>query len=162
MSETWFTSDHHFGHSNILKFEPEARPFADLEEMHYRLIERWNKVVAPNDKVYHLGDFAFGARNIAWADHLNGQKRLILGNHDKYDIKLYLPYFLSVHGALFWEDCILTHIPVHPQQLEHRAKFNLHGHLHSSKINDNRYINVAVEQNNLTPINADELRRHSE
>lgn len=157
MSETWFTSDTHFGHSNILKYEPDTRPFETLELMHEALISRWNNVVKPNDKVYHLGDFCMGGRkNIEFAKALNGTKILILGNHDCYGAKEYLLYFKYVHGALFWNDCILTHVPVHPHNLKgQRCKFNIHGHLHSKKIDDTRYINVGCEQNNLTPINSD-------
>ena len=72
-------------------------------------------------------------------------------------------YFLSVHGALFWDDCVLTHIPVHPNQLAHRSRFNIHGHLHSKHVRleagdiDARYLNVSCEQNNLTPISAYDL-----
>jgi calcineurin-like phosphoesterase family protein len=166
MSETFFISDTHFGHTNILEYEKEARPFNNITEMNETMITRWNSVVKPMDKVYHIGDFCFGRENIKIAKFLNGQKRLVLGNHDKYPTVEYLQYFLSVHGALFWNNCVLTHIPVHPGQLEHRSQYNIHGHLHSKKIqdyrwdwpvDDDRYINVSCEQNNLTPINAEVL-----
>lgn len=172
MSETWFTSDHHFGHANILTFEPVARPFNSVNEMNEALIARWNAVVCKHDRVYHLGDFAFGRHNIGMAAYLNGQKRLVMGNHDRYTTADYLKYFLSLHGAIYWNECVLTHMPVHRDQLKHRAKLNLHGHLHSHKVLlpgnligkgagtnmdpiDYKYMNVSVEQNNLTPINAD-------
>jgi calcineurin-like phosphoesterase family protein len=85
----------------------------------------------------------------------------VLGNHDKYPPHLYLEHFLSIHGCMFWNDCILTHVPVHPSMLEHRSKMNVHGHLHSKHILttaaqiDKRYFNVSCEVINLTPINAD-------
>ena len=145
--------------------------------MNEKIIDNWNKVVKKFDKVFHLGDFCFGRHNIEIADRLNGQKRLILGNHDCYPVELYAEYFLSVHGAMYWNDCILTHVPVHPDMLlDDRAYFNIHGHMHSKKmtmlgeaicgvtfgtsylvVDDPRYINVSCEQNNLTPINADVL-----
>lgn len=166
MSDTWFIGDTHFGHANILKYEFVARPFATLEEMHEVMIERWNSVVKKGDKVFHLGDVAFGANNLQILNRLNGGKRLILGNHDRYNTAIYLDYFHIVHGVLFWNNCVLTHVPVHPNQLEHRSEFNIHGHLHSKYVEcessdgsvfipDKRYINVSCEHNNLTPINAD-------
>lgn len=177
MSETFFIGDTHFGHQNILTYEPIARPFATVEEMNEAIVDRWNSVVGKFDKVYHVGDFCMGGReNIAIADRLNGQKRLVMGNHDAYPAELYLKYFKSIHGVLFWNDCILTHVPVHPANLQHRSTYNIHGHLHSKRVEtagnernkgaglpdntyDWRYINVSCEQNNLTPISADELFR---
>lgn len=157
MHNTWFIGDTHFGHANILNYEQTARPFENLNQMHEALITRWNNVVRPNDKVFHLGDFCFGARNIAFAELLNGNKHLILGNHDIYPADEYLKYFKTIHGAMYWRGSLLTHVPVHPTNLGNRAKFNIHGHLHSKKIDNPLYINVSCENNHLTPISADEI-----
>ncbi len=172
----WFTSDLHFGHKNILQFEKEHRPFSTLEEMHEVLIQNWNSVVKPKDKIYVLGDFAFGKHNIPIARRLNGHKRLILGNHDSYPVEKYLPFFEKIYGLKYWEHCILSHAPLHPHCLSgHHESYgiespnflNAHGHLHSRKVmvktykdvEDTRYFNVSVEQNNLTPIHADVIRQ---
>lgn len=176
MINTWFTSDHHFGHAKILEFEPNARPFSSLEEMHEALISRWNEVVKPKDTVWHLGDFCFGRNNIGIATMLNGRKNLILGNHDHYPIAEYLPYFNKVMGATFWKMCLLTHIPVHPDNLGSRAFLNVHGHLHRHFVRcnhesieepdgtihnthemDHNYFNVSVERHNLYPFHADQI-----
>ena len=173
MSETWFIGDTHFGHANILTYEKEARAFDSVEEMNETIVQRWNKVVGKYDHVWHLGDFAFGKQNIQIAGRLNGQKRLILGNHDEYPAGEYLKYFLTVHGAVYWRNksYILTHVPVHPCNLAGKNCRNIHGHLHSKYvmifdqkgtgtwIKDPRYINASCEQNNLTPINALEILR---
>ena len=50
----FFTSDHHFGHTNILKFCNS--PFNSIEQMNEELIKRWNEKIGPDDEVYHLGD----------------------------------------------------------------------------------------------------------
>jgi calcineurin-like phosphoesterase family protein len=177
---TWFTSDTHFGHTKILEYEKEARPFNSVEQMNECLIDRWNSVVRPCDTVYHLGDFCFGRRNIEIAAKLNGKKNLILGNHDTYAIGDYLKYFNKVFGALYWHNCVLTHIPVHPDNLGTRAWLNIHGHLHSHNVkqsweggwknpqaanilgHDLNYLNVSVEQNNLYPFHSDEIYERAE
>ena len=91
----FFTSDHHFFHKNILKYEAKYRPFTDVEEMNHTLIQIWNDTVAATDEVYYLGDFAFCASvEQAWSilDQLNGIKYLIKGNHDP--LKLAERYFV--------------------------------------------------------------------
>ena len=79
----FFTSDLHFGHANIIKYC--NRPFADVDEMNYALIRNWNHVVAPDDEVIVLGDFAMGKINetLPIAHQLNGTKYLVPGNHDR-------------------------------------------------------------------------------
>ncbi len=162
MGETFFIGDTHFGHANILKFEAEARPFETLEQMHEALIVGWNSVVGKNDKVFHLGDFCFGKKYLEIAGELNGLKYLILGNHDTYASQDYLRYFHKLSGAKYFHDLILTHIPVHPYQLEHRFKANVHGHAHSGTFDmqGKIYVNVCCEKlPNLAPINYEEVRQ---
>ena len=165
MINTWFTSDTHFGHKNILEYEKDARPFSSVEEMNERLIDNWNSVVGSSDIIYHLGDFCFGKNNLDIAKRLNGKKRLVLGNHDNLPASSYLDCFEKLYGAHFWKRCILTHVPVHPNNLGSRAFLNVHGHLHSKVVKaktfwneelpDINYFNVSCEQNNLTPFHSD-------
>lgn len=158
MSETFFIGDTHFGHRGILTFSgtKEFRPFSAIEEHDAELIKRWNSVVEDRDKVYMLGDFCFGKRNLDIAGELKGDKVLIAGNHDMYLTEDYLKYFRKVMGCAEYKGAILTHIPVHPNQL-HRYFMNVHGHLHDKSIDDPRYFNVSAEQINLTPIPWDEI-----
>lgn len=55
---TWLTSDTHYGHENIIAYC--NRPYGSAAEMSYDFARRWNDIVAPEDLVYHLGDFAMG------------------------------------------------------------------------------------------------------
>lgn len=180
MHETWFISDTHFGHKNVLQYEADARLFKTVEEMNDHLITCWNSVVGDKDIIYHLGDFCFGQHNIDIAGQLKGKKYLVMGNHDCYPAGAYLKYFDKLYGVKFWHECILTHVPVHPQHA--RNMLNVHGHLHSKRVmwnntaiiteqetgiiivppqyNEN-YFNVSCEQNNLTPINGDIIRAHA-
>lgn len=165
MSQTFFIGDTHFGHRNILRFDAVRphRPFDSIEEHDEELVRRWNSAVSKGDVVWHLGDFAFSSKSIAIAGRLNGMKRLVLGNHDHYPTAEYLKHFHKVYGAATLPgDILLTHIPVHTEQLS-RFKFNIHGHLHTSRVmrwddilginvENECYINVSCEQINLTPV----------
>jgi len=86
MSKKWLCSDHHFGHANIIKHCD--RPFNDVNHMDNELIERHNSLVAPNDLVYHLGDFCFDTPEVCmfYLERLNGKFIFIRGNHD-YSLK---------------------------------------------------------------------------
>ena len=158
MIETYFIGDTHFGHKNIIGYNrPE---FDNLEEMHEAMIERWNEVVRPKDNVYHLGDVCFGKDNMHYLAQLNGKKRLVLGNHDHYPIADYMLYFDRVFGCTEYKGCVLTHIPIHPQQF-YRFKLNIHGHVHHKDpllTASDKYFNVCADHTNLTPIHWDVIK----
>ncbi len=181
MGETFFIGDTHFGHKNIIVFEgtKALRPFDTIEEHDEEIIKRWNSVVRDHDTVWHLGDVAFGKQSLELVRRLKGQKRLIAGNHDGYQTQRYLDAgFLTVRGAWAIDGFLLTHVPVHPQQLEREGfnKGNIHGHLHAGhvmmndydeygehcQVRDPRYINVSCEQINLTPITLAEINKQCE
>lgn len=84
MTTTWFTSDTHFHHANILAYNPN-REWADIDAMNEGIIARWNSVVKPNDFVWHLGDYDMNGKDRALdlVKRLNGQIGLVSGNHDK-------------------------------------------------------------------------------
>lgn len=79
---TWFTSDHHFGHANIIEFC--KRPFNDVTEMNEKMINRWNSKVMMSDLVYYLGDFTLNSAQYAEEilKQLNGSIVFIPGGHD--------------------------------------------------------------------------------
>lgn len=154
MHNVWFISDTHFGHKNIIHYEDIRSHFESIEEMNETLIDNWNNTVGNKDTVYHLGDFCFGRGNVAIADRLKGYKVLILGNHDVYK---YDGHFDRVFGALSYKNMWLSHIPVHPDCLGHRAKINVHGHVHSHSLEDGRYFNASVEVNGLKPVHLDDV-----
>lgn len=80
---TYFTSDLHFGHANIIGYS--GRPFAKFWEMDRWLIEAWNDTVGADDVVWVLGDMCMGQldRTLELVGRLNGDKHLVVGNHDR-------------------------------------------------------------------------------
>jgi calcineurin-like phosphoesterase family protein len=134
------------------------RPFTSTEEMDETMVDNWNRVVRPQDKVYHLGDIAMSKRALhAIMPRLNGEKVLIKGNHDIEKITCYLQYFKDVRGSHMLDRLALSHIPIHPTSLS-RWRGNIHGHLHNyhvrlpSGLFDPKYFCVSVERINYTPI----------
>lgn len=156
MNEIFFIGDTHFGHKNILKFEPEKRKFDSIEEHDEYIVSQWNKTVSKKDTVWHLGDVMFGQDNIELLGRLNGLKKLVMGNHDSFQIERYAKYFNRIFGVGQCHGFVLTHIPVETTQF-FRWKGNIHGHTHSRVLDDPRYFNVCCEQINMTPISYDEL-----
>ena len=189
MANIWLIADTHFGHANMLKFKradnvTSVRPeFASVQEMDEIIIERWNKVVKPNDKVYHLGDIMMGSKAGELAKYmlrLHGKKRLIRGNHDDCHITDYLMYFDEVYASRRLDRLLLTHIPIAPWNIgKHSA--NVHGHVHQSQpmvytvksqtmiptelgypIIESRvtYVNLSVEMINYTPVALEYVNQH--
>ncbi len=173
---TFYISDTHFGHDACCtKFVREdgspLRPFSCAQEADEEMIRRWNSVVGPNDKVYHLGDVVMRKQFLSTMDRLNGQKTLIKGNHDIFEAKDYLKYFREIHAIRYPDtrDFVMSHIPLHPESVRERYKFNVHGHLHANRVTrphqfkkngreiDPMYLNICVEQTDYTPISHDEV-----
>ena len=146
-------SDTHFNHEKLVR----QRGFNSVEEMNEHIIKIWNEKIKPNDKVIHLGDFAFlddfkGIEEIC--KRLNGNITLVLGNHDspKKVRDIYVKYFKCV-GSLAVGKYFFTHEPVHrhviSQQFnectDREAVINIHGHMHWKTIHDDKYINMCYD-----------------
>ena len=160
----WLISDTHFNHANILQFvstwkdgqrvRPEFGEDA-IQEMNEKIIDNWNRTVMPGDKIYHLGDIGSDKEWLTKTfARLHGKKRLILGNHDNYDMTFYAQFFEKIMVSRKVEDVILTHYPIR-MDFELRRKANIHGHIHEVNLPDDRYLNVSVEQTDYTPIHID-------
>ena len=174
MGNIWITSDTHYNHANILNFkDANGRPtrhFTSIDEMNETMIDRWNSVVKPGDKVYHLGDVVFGDDKEGWMkqhwNRLKGRKRLVVGNHDNVKMLARGSWFDKVDlWRMFPEfGLMLTHVPVHPSTLGESHRFgevemiNVHGHIHQNPSPDGPYRCVCVEQINYTPVNLEEIR----
>lgn len=158
----FYTSDTHFSHRNIVKFQPN-RGREDVHDMNRDIIDAWNYTVKPGDTVHHLGDVALGPveewNNSLFA--LNGRKILTVGNHEKI-FKGNKPNYQAKHADLYnqWFDEInenvvdhelsdgtlvsLSHFPYNGDhfdadryewaRLEDRGQILLHGHTHSTEV----------------------------
>jgi len=168
MPAVFLISDTHFGHEKTCTTFKRAdgsplRPFKNAEEMDEEMVERWNDRVRPGDKVYHLGDVVINRKSLNVLRRLNGDKVLIKGNHDIFKLNDYTEHFRDIRGYHVMNGMILSHVPVHPNQL-YRFGCNIHGHLHANRVmlNDNidpSYYNVSVECIDFAPILFEDLKK---
>jgi calcineurin-like phosphoesterase family protein len=83
MKHIWFIADLHAQHPKIVDIC--SRPISREENDEWLIREVFNKYVQRKDDVYILGDISLGKRKDAekFIARLNGNKHLILGNHDQ-------------------------------------------------------------------------------
>jgi len=165
MSTCWLISDTHFGHNNIYRFSDKhgdrMRGWADNAATGDEImVEAWNSVVRPKDRVYHLGDVAIPRAALRILGRLNGRKVLIRGNHDMFKLKDYTEHFDDIRGMWKLDTYILTHAPIHPCSIPPWCTANVHGHVHRGTLPDSRYRNVSVEVlDGQRPISFDDIRK---
>lgn len=165
MANVFFISDLHLGHRNILKFSGDYRDGDTTEQHDEILIHKINTRVQKNDKLFILGDVVWKGHDLSVLNRIRGQKELIIGNHDTYNITEYQKYFAKIHGFRKFNGFWLSHSPIHPDEL--RGRKNIHGHVHHNYImkkflgypyaRDERYIPVTVEALGGYPISYEEL-----
>lgn len=187
MAQTWFTSDQHFGHRNIIKYS--GRPFQDVDHMTTELINGHNLVVSKEDVVWHLGDFSLDERLVEpILSKLNGIHYLVSGNHDRChpchsrsekSKRQYLSYgFKEIHEQIIVDiphlsKVLLCHMPYEGDSRENErysefrpkdtGRLLLHGHVHEkwhSLPRENSYIkmiNIGVDQWDYKPVSTEQL-----
>ena len=155
--KNFFTSDFHFGHTNILRFHPSRREACGVTPEEFEndvdgsvrkhdeyLINLWNETIGKNDNVYYLGDLCFGSEEYAESilSRLNGNKHLIIGNHDRNIRKLdgYFEWTGQIREVKFKSDLYpylkttlsleLCHYPLIAWNRRLHGTIMLHGHTH--------------------------------
>lgn len=158
----FFTSDTHYGHTNILKYC--NRPFDNITHMNDALISNWNEVVRPNDIVYHLGDFAMMRDPDSILRRLNGKEiHLILGNHDAKNKRILRDSreLASVRDVAevrvgphtFW----LSHYAHLRWPKAHYGAIHLFGHSHGGLQGVGKSMDVGVDPMGYYPISMDDV-----
>jgi len=167
MNKIFFSSDFHFYHDNIIRYC--ERPFKDYKEMNEALIYKWNKVVGYEDVVWVLGDFSLSKDQTAInkiLERLNGQKNLIIGNHDSKAC-IHAPHWNSVHELhdiiTDKQMIVLSHYAMRIWNGSHRGSWCLYGHSHSSLEEDNSLsFDIGIDAWNYTPASFDQIKRKME
>lgn len=142
----YYISDLHFFHENM-NTRMDCRGFANVEEMHQYIIERWNQKVRKNDEVMILGDLSYGKAEETnqLLEQLHGKLFLIKGNHDYFlkDRKFNAKRFQWIESYKEVKDdgrkVILSHYPIFCYNGQYRKNkkgqaktYMLYGHVHNS------------------------------
>jgi calcineurin-like phosphoesterase family protein len=159
---TFFTSDTHFGHANIIKHC--VRPFNSVGHMDDTIIANWNTVVGKKDTVWHLGDFTLHGEEEAlrYAKLLNGTIHFIWGNHDRPAVRQLSRWASSQYAAEISLDgtrITLCHYGMRVWNHSHKGSLMLYGHSHGSLPGDNQSLDVGVDCWNWRPVTLPEIRK---
>jgi calcineurin-like phosphoesterase family protein len=156
----WFTADTHFAHGALRALM--RRPFPSTAAMDAALVEAWNEAVAPDDEVWHLGDFAIGHRDPAGLlEGLHGTKHLVWGNNDPPAIRA-LSGWASLQPFIELERegrfLTLCHYPLRSWNGQGKGAWNLHGHSHGRLKPLPRQYDVGVDARGYRPVRLADLR----
>lgn len=136
----YYISDLHFGHKNCLAYD--NREFKDIETHDRFIMGKWNETVNIDDDVYILGDVSWHnvTKTTDILNNLNGNKHLIVGNHDKKFLKNrdFREQFVEIEPykeiSLDREDkgIVLCHYPIPCFNHHYYGWYHLYGHVHNS------------------------------
>lgn len=171
MSKIFFTSDHHFGHKNIIKYS--NRPFNSVDEMNEIMIQKWNEKINIEDEVYYLGDMGLNSpgklRKIL--ERLNGKIYLIRGNHEfsaqachsRFEwIKDYFELVVKDEEFERGEQMIiLFHYSIRNWNASHYGSYHLYGHSHGTLFDDPNSLSfdIGVDCHNFYPLSYEEIKK---
>lgn len=165
---TFFTSDTHFDDEYILQHC--RRPFKSVDEMNAVMVKQWNSVVAENDTVYHLGDFAISdIRGLTkWVSQLNGTIRLVPGSHDYAWLKDFVaservqvvapllsvefPEIIAGKGP---QVVVMCHYSMQVWDRSNYGSWHLFGHSHGNLKGIGLSFDVGVDCTEFTPLPLD-------
>ena len=132
----YFTSDLHFGHSNILKHQPARNEkFKDIDTMDAALVDGINSVVQKEDTLWILGDVVWKASRAGHYRHrLNARTiHVVYGNHDAHSLATHV----STAGDMAYfrigqQKFHLTHYPLVSWRGRANGSIHLYGHCHGT------------------------------
>jgi calcineurin-like phosphoesterase family protein len=167
---TWFTSDHHFGHKNIIEFS--KRPFTDVDQMNEIMVQRWNEKIGKEDIVYHLGDFALMSpgKLRQLRERLNGKIHLVTGNHESSAlecadcfewVKDYFELTVKDEDASRGQQFIvLFHYAMRVWNASHYGTWHLYGHSHGDLPDDETSLSfdIGVDNHDFYPLSYQQVK----
>jgi calcineurin-like phosphoesterase family protein len=145
------------------------RPFANVKEMDEYIVDKWNKKVSDNDKVWILGDIVSPEHfDKDLLNRLNGKIYLLLGNHD-YPVRELIAsetkIELCAENALYYDNnIVMFHYPIMEWNGIEQGWIHLYGHIHNKNLplvkeyyKDKLAFNVCMDVNDFEPKTLKEL-----
>jgi calcineurin-like phosphoesterase family protein len=186
MPKTFYTSDLHFSHANIIIYcnrpwlqegdlvscdrrghkwisrDVALQRAAEMDEV---LIGNWNSVICPEDTVWVLGDFMMTgsvSRVESMLARLNGNKHLIIGNHDlKMSKSKILSGWESVRKSVVINLAGKNILMEHKKRYPFNTDWMLHGHSHRTTNimsgQGGRAIDIGIDGNNYMPYSEQDI-----
>jgi calcineurin-like phosphoesterase family protein len=145
MPSTFFTSDTHYAHQNIVRgvtrWEDKSgcRDHETVEEMNELLVENINRTVGVDDHLFHDGDWSFGGASKVKEFRAKIRCRnvhLVLGNHDTLIHRD--PALQSLFSTVSFyreismnsQKIVLCHYPLMTWNGWYEGSWQLYGHCH--------------------------------
>ena len=169
MPNTFFISDTHFGHENIMKYcrrdkfmtpeEIESLNASDrgeidqrkvrispesIERMNRAMIDNINAVVGEKDVLYHIGDVFWG-HDVDFARKIREQIKCrtihhIWGNHDEPEVaSLFASSEKYAEVIVEHQKIFLCHYPMRAWDKSHKGTWCLYGHVHGKTWDEDKY-----------------------
>jgi calcineurin-like phosphoesterase family protein len=169
VSSSFFISDTHFGHENIMKYcrrvkfitaeEVELLDAADrgeidqrkvrispesIERMNTAMIDNINAVVGENDVLYHIGD-AFWGHDFDFAKAMRDRIKCrtihhIWGNHDEPEVAgLFASSEKYAEVVVEKQKIFMCHYPMRAWNKSHKGSWCLYGHVHGKTWDEDKY-----------------------
>lgn len=161
----FFTSDPHFGHKRLVDLYPHRSELGSVDAVDQKMIENWNAVVGHDDIIFVLGDLGNKINVLnRCIPALNGNKVLILGNHDKkvwQHTKHYFSDVLTYHEErIDGNAVVMFHYPIWEWNMIHYGSYHIHGHVHGKPTGiPGRIMDVSMDAHSLHPVSWDQLNR---
>lgn len=155
-----YIGDYHIGHDAVAK----KRGFQNAKDMIEYMLFNHNLISCKRSVTYILGDITMEKADYKILKEFKGIKYVCLGNHDRrQDVEELLKYVDGVFGIVKKSDTLITHCPIHPNELTYRCSYNIHGHVHEIPIMDHnnvdvRYLNASAEAVDYMPRTLQELK----
>ncbi len=144
-NKTWFFSDPHFGHDNVLKFEEGFHNFKSIAEHDRTIVSNWIGTVDKTDTVFFLGDASMPKVKLGYLldifKVLPGKIVWFRGNHDHHidsewerQLKQVADITFTKYEEIYILDkkIVLFHYPILEWNGKFRGSYHLYGHSHAT------------------------------